>query len=47
LGLGIGLPMSKVYAEYWGGGLNLYSMDGYGVDAYVKITKLGNRTENL
>ncbi|RUP48897.1 hypothetical protein BC936DRAFT_143716 [Jimgerdemannia flammicorona] len=45
--LGIGLPMSKVYAEYWGGELNIISMDGFGTDAYVKIPKLGNRMENL
>ncbi|CAG8553282.1 15721_t:CDS:1 [Dentiscutata erythropus] len=47
LSLGIGLPMSKVYAEYWGGSLNIFSLDGYGVDAYVRITKLGNQIENL
>ncbi|CAG8508058.1 9686_t:CDS:2 [Funneliformis mosseae] len=47
LHLGIGLPMSKVYAEYWSGGLTLFTMDGYGTDAYVKISRLGNREENL
>ncbi|CAI2167868.1 12928_t:CDS:2 [Funneliformis geosporum] len=47
LHLGIGLPMSKVYTEYWGGGLTLFTMDGYGTDAYVKISRLGNREENL
>ncbi|PKC14642.1 alpha-ketoacid dehydrogenase kinase [Rhizophagus irregularis] len=47
LNLGIGLPMSKVYVEYWGGGINLFTMDGYGTDAYVKISRLGNKEENL
>ncbi|CAG8501698.1 11708_t:CDS:1 [Paraglomus brasilianum] len=47
LKLGIGLPMSKVYCEYWGGGLIVFSMDGYGTDAYIKITRLGNKEENL
>ncbi|KAG9298908.1 hypothetical protein G9A89_015930 [Geosiphon pyriformis] len=47
LHLGIGLPMSKVYAEYWGGGMKIFTMNGYGTDAYVKITRLGNREENL
>ncbi|CAG8493791.1 12707_t:CDS:2 [Ambispora gerdemannii] len=47
LHLGIGLPLSKVYTEYWGGALKILTMDGYGTDAYVKITRLGNREENL
>ncbi|RHZ77420.1 hypothetical protein Glove_180g93 [Diversispora epigaea] len=47
LNLGIGLPMSKVYAEYWGGDLTIFSMDGYGTDSYLTITKLGNIKENL
>ncbi|RUS13404.1 hypothetical protein BC937DRAFT_95381 [Endogone sp. FLAS-F59071] len=47
LRLGIGLPMSKVYAEYWGGELNVMTMDGFGTDAYVRIPKLGNKMENL
>ncbi|KAI9281801.1 branched-chain alpha-ketoacid dehydrogenase [Sporodiniella umbellata] len=45
--LGIGLPMSKVYAEYWGGKIDLVTMEGFGTDAYVKIPKLGTRNENL
>ncbi|CEJ01697.1 hypothetical protein G6F70_006354 [Rhizopus microsporus] len=45
--LGIGLPMSKVYAEYWGGSLQLVTMEGYGTDAYVKIPRLGTQNENL
>ncbi|KAJ3004170.1 hypothetical protein HKX48_001388, partial [Thoreauomyces humboldtii] len=44
--LGLGLPMSKVYANYWGGDIEVSSMDGYGVDAYVAI-KVGNQVENL
>lgn len=45
--LGIGLPMSKVYAGYFGGSLELYTMEGYGTDAYVRIPRLGNTNENL
>lgn len=45
--LGFGLPMSKVYAEYWGGELSIISMDGFGTDAYVRIPRLGNQAENL
>lgn len=46
-GLGIGLNMSRVYANYWGGELSLFSVWGYGTDAYVKISRLGNQSENL
>lgn len=45
--LGIGLPMSKVYAEYWGGDLNIVTMEGYGTDAYVRIPRLGTQNENI
>ncbi|KAG2171662.1 hypothetical protein INT43_008042, partial [Umbelopsis isabellina] len=45
--LGFGLPMSKVYAEYWGGELSVMTMDGLGTDAYVRIPRLGNQAENL
>jgi len=47
LRLGMGLPMSKVYAEYWAGGLELHSLEGYGVDAFLQISKLGNQNEQL
>lgn len=47
LRLGMGLPMSKVYAEYWAGGLELHSLEGYGVDAFVQISKIGNQNEQL
>ncbi|KAJ2393856.1 [Pyruvate dehydrogenase (acetyl-transferring)] kinase 2, mitochondrial, partial [Coemansia sp. RSA 2531] len=39
---GFGLPMSRVYAKYWGGNVNVHSMPGYGVDAYVQLPRLGN-----
>ncbi|KAJ2999907.1 hypothetical protein HDV02_001426 [Globomyces sp. JEL0801] len=44
--MGIGLPMSRVYANYWGGSMSLFSMYGYGTDAYVTI-HTGNSLENL
>lgn len=47
LRLGMGLPMSKVYAEYWAGSLELHSLEGYGVDVFLCISKLGNRNEQL
>ncbi|CAO3652143.1 unnamed protein product [Cunninghamella echinulata] len=45
--LGMGLPMSKIYATYWGGDLKVITMEGYGSDAYVRIPKLGDQLENL
>ncbi|KAI9321592.1 branched-chain alpha-ketoacid dehydrogenase [Dichotomocladium elegans] len=45
--LGIGLPMSRVYAEYWGGDINLVTMEGWGTDAYVRIPRFGTQNENL
>ena len=47
LRLGIGLSMSRVYAEYWAGSLELHSLEGYGVDAFLQISKLGNKNEQL
>ncbi|KAF2816305.1 alpha-ketoacid dehydrogenase kinase [Mytilinidion resinicola] len=47
LRLGIGLPMSRIYAEYWAGSLELHSLEGYGCDAFLQISKLGNKNERL
>ena len=47
LRLGIGLPMSRVYAEYWAGSLELHNLEGYGVDAFLQLSKLGNKNEQL
>ncbi|KZF20343.1 pyruvate dehydrogenase kinase [Xylona heveae TC161] len=47
LRLGMGLPMSRVYAEYWAGSLEVHSLEGYGVDAFLQISKLGNKNEQL
>jgi pyruvate dehydrogenase kinase 2/3/4 len=47
LRLGMGLPLSRIYAEYWAGGLELQSLRGYGVDAFLQISKLGNKNEQL
>ncbi|KAI1438845.1 branched-chain alpha-ketoacid dehydrogenase kinase [Xylaria sp. CBS 124048] len=47
LRLGMGLPLSRVYAEYWAGSLELHNLEGYGVDAFLQISKLGNKNEQL
>eukprot|EP00594_Rhizosolenia_setigera_P019459 CAMPEP_0178959728 /NCGR_PEP_ID=MMETSP0789-20121207/12482_1 /TAXON_ID=3005 /ORGANISM="Rhizosolenia setigera, Strain CCMP 1694" /LENGTH=527 /DNA_ID=CAMNT_0020642823 /DNA_START=167 /DNA_END=1750 /DNA_ORIENTATION=+ len=46
-GLGYGLPISRSYARYFGGDLSIMSMEGYGTDAFVHLTRLGNTQEPL
>lgn len=46
-GFGYGLPLSRLYARYWGGELGLTSMEGYGTDAYLHLSKLGDKKECL
>ncbi|KAJ8472383.1 hypothetical protein ONZ45_g16670 [Pleurotus djamor] len=38
--IGIGLPMSNIYSTYFGGSLELVSLDGWGTDAYVRLPRL-------
>lgn len=47
LRLGMGLPLSRIYAEYWAGGLEAQSLWGYGVDVFFQVSKLGNKNEQL
>lgn len=46
-GYGFGLPISRLYARYFGGDLQIMSMEGYGTDAYLHLTRLGNVQEPL
>eukprot|EP00939_MAST-03C_sp_MAST-3C-sp1_P003501 g3501.t1 len=46
-GYGVGLPLSRIYAKYFGGGLHIMSMEGWGTDAYVHLSRLGDRCEAL
>lgn len=47
-GLGFGLPLSRAYAEYFGGSLELKSMHGYGTDAYLRLKRLDqDLTDNV
>jgi hypothetical protein len=31
--------------EYWAGSLEIHSLEGFGVDAFLQISKLGNKKE--
>jgi [3-methyl-2-oxobutanoate dehydrogenase (acetyl-transferring)] kinase len=39
-GLGFGLPLSRLYARYFGGELALQNVPGFGVDVYVTLRNL-------
>lgn len=45
--IGIGLPMSKIYSTYFGGSLDLVSLDGWGTDVYLRLPKLGTNLEDI
>lgn len=40
-GLGYGLPLSRAYAEYFGGGIAVQSMHGWGTDVYLTLQGVG------
>ena len=41
------LPLTRRYARYFGGDLNIMSMEGYGTDAFLHLSRLGNKDEPL
>eukprot|EP00299_Pterocystis_sp_00344_P007336 c232_g1_i1.p1 GENE.c232_g1_i1~~c232_g1_i1.p1 ORF type:complete len:368 (-),score=84.87 c232_g1_i1:126-1229(-) len=41
-GFGHGLPFSRLYARYFGGNLEVMTMEGYGTDVYVYLNKIGD-----
>ena len=41
-GLGYGLPLSKLYARYFGGDIKLASCDGFGTDVYIYLRALSS-----
>lgn len=40
-GLGYGLPLGRAYAEYFGGGIAVQSMYGWGTDVYLTLQGIG------
>jgi len=46
-GLGYGLPTSRLYARYFHGDLQLYSVDGHGTDAFLYLNVLNHKTPYL
>ncbi|TPX67573.1 hypothetical protein SpCBS45565_g03732 [Spizellomyces sp. 'palustris'] len=46
-GYGYGLPITRLYARYFGGDLRLISMEGYGTDAYLHLSRLSDSEEPL
>lgn len=44
-GYGYGIPICRLYARYFGGDLQIISMEGYGTDAYLHLSRLGDSQE--
>jgi pyruvate dehydrogenase kinase 2/3/4 len=46
-GLGVGLPLCRLYARYFGGDLQLISMESFGTDVYLYLNRLGHVQESI
>jgi signal transduction histidine kinase len=44
-GFGVGLPLSRLYARYFGGDVHISQMYGHGTDVFINLNRLGNHTE--
>lgn len=42
-GFGYGLPVTRLYARYFGGDVDLQSVEGFGTDVYMHLNKLSTR----
>jgi len=46
-GFGFGLPTSKAYAEYLGGGLTIQSLQGLGTDVYLRLKHIDSKHDTF
>jgi len=46
-GMGCGLPLSRLYARYLGGDIELQTLPRHGTDVFVYLNRLGNSSESL
>jgi len=46
-GFGVGLPLSRLYAEYIGGSLQLVSMPNFGTHAFLFLERCSSRKEGM
>lgn len=45
--MGLGLAIARLYAEYWNGAVDLQSIDGFGCDVLLRLSRFGTNRENL
>ena len=46
-GLGVGLPLAKVYSRYLGGDIRINPIESSGTEILIYIDKTGNAVENI
>ncbi|KAG0088160.1 hypothetical protein BGZ93_005448 [Podila epicladia] len=46
-GLGFGLPLTRIYAQYFGGDMHLISLQGHGCDVFIKLKQIDETLDNL
>ncbi|KAK3843333.1 MAG: branched-chain alpha-ketoacid dehydrogenase, partial [Linnemannia gamsii] len=46
-GLGFGLPLTRIYAQYFGGDMHLISLQGHGCDVFLKLKQIDESLDDL
>ncbi|CAB4401559.1 unnamed protein product [Rhizophagus irregularis] len=46
-GLGYGLPLARIYANYFGGSIDLVSLHDYGCDVFLRLKQIDKSLEDL